>query len=288
MKSVIGPGRHGSPREYAKYGLRMLWAWPWRRAYLDGLAAHPALRQLFAERPRLFHPPLSGFLDRRLSMAGRFEASMADLTQAVACFGEGALRRMAAGTTLCLSEPLPGLCVCLGLNEVNLQEGTWAISLRTAADQRLYNLSFGFLPGGCLLVASVQGTTGPGEAGLAVARDLTKAAHGLRPPNLLIEALRSACRVWGLHGLWGIDPRHHIKGRWNQRRSRLKFDYVRFWTELGGNLHADGHWHLPLHEGRRDMEDIASRKRSMYRKRFEMLDSLGDDLRWALRRLPGV
>ena len=38
------------------------------------------------------------------------------------------------------------------------------------------------------------------------------------------------------------------------------------------------YWQLPLEIARKPLEEIASKKRSMYRKRYEMLDDLSEKL----------
>jgi len=59
------------------------------------------------------------------------------------------------------------------------------------------------------------------------------------------------------------------------------FNYDEFWQENQGVYHAP-YWRLPLEIERKPLEDIVSKKRSMYRKRYEMLDSLANDIRQRL------
>ncbi len=193
-------------------------------------------------------------------------------------------RVKASQRSIIIATPFPESSLSLGPNELDLQEGFWAISLRSPEGGRWYNLSFGFLGPGQLLISSIQGSPGERNEGLERARSLTKAAHGLRPPNLLFEALKSAARHWGISSIIGIDPKHHIKGRWNQRKKRLRFDYVGFWTEAGATLDEGGNWKMSIESNRKNLGEVASKKRSMYRKRFEMLDKMEDQIQAALRQ----
>jgi uncharacterized protein VirK/YbjX len=153
---------------------------------------------------------------------------------------------------------------------VSFHEGLWQLGLVDAAGERTYSLGFGFLRDGTLLVGNVQGPS-LGTDGLALIRRATAAAEGLRPPYLLLHVLRHLARRWGVADLRGIDPEHHVKGRWNLRRTRLQFDYRAFWQESGATQRPDGHWQLPLVLAMRGPEDVPSKRRAMYRRRQSLL-----------------
>lgn len=124
---------------------------------------------------------------------------------------------------------------------------------------------------------------------MGFAKAFTKLAHGLRPPSFLVETLRMMCALWHIPAMLGIDPADHIKGRWNQRRTRLKFDYRSLWGEQGANRDAQGYWAMSTGVAARDLFEIPSKKRSMYRKRFDLLDEMRCDIAAILRpqRLEG-
>lgn len=77
--------------------------------------------------------------------------------------------------------------------------------------------------------------------------------------------------------LIGIAHKRQAKYRWNDSK-RLIFNYDEFWQENNGILNAKGYWQLPLSIERKPLEEIQSKKRSMYRKRYEMLDQLEAEL----------
>ena len=52
---------------------------------------------------------------------------------------------------------------------------------------------------------------------------------------------------------------------------------MKFWQENQGQLKGQ-YWQLPLESPRKPPEEIASKKRSMYRKRYEMLDDLSEKI----------
>lgn len=280
-RRVLPRGRHQDPWERLKYALRLALVRPLTGELLRTLRAHPAWARLYLQDPRRFHPAVSRFLNRRWSRAERFRAVVRDLECAAQAFGpRGAAEIVGGGIALAC---LPGgACLRLGLNRINAQEGHWALELRAADGRRLFNMAFGFVDAATLLIASVQG----GERGAAPCmgdlrydlrddlRALTKACHGLRPAPLLLACLQCVAARWGIRELLGIDPTAHVKGRWNQRRQRLRFGYRELWAEHGGTWSGDAYWTLPLATHERPHEDIPSHKRALYRRRYALLDAL--------------
>jgi uncharacterized protein VirK/YbjX len=267
------PGWPGVMKRF-KYRVRLMLSQPQRREFLDFVQNAPVWCELHRRFPDCYYPTLTYFLDRRFGLRRRFGVARADLQQAEARFGPRLALRLARGERVTLWSLSADCQLVLGVNDVSWHEGRWTLSLRNAQGQRLYYLSFGFLPCGALLVGSVQGAPGMEE----VVRELTKEAEGMRPAYLLFEALRAAAATWGVSALVGIDPLDHIKGRWNLRGRRLRFDYRRFWGEVGATQREDGYWDTGLKPLPRELGDVPSRKRAMYRRRWAMLDAMAETL----------
>ena len=73
-----------------------------------------------------------------------------------------------------------------------------------------------------------------------------------------------------LNQLLGIPQKYQNKSRFIQS-SHYVVDYDAIFAESGGQL--KDYWELPL-EIDRNLDDVPSKKRSMYRKRYAMLDDL--------------
>lgn len=58
-------------------------------------------------------------------------------------------------------------------------------------------------------------------------------------------------------------------------------DYDAIFAESAGKLGE--YWELPLHFETKNMDDIPSNKRSMYRKRYAMLEQLRENMATALK-----
>jgi uncharacterized protein VirK/YbjX len=96
----------------------------------------------------------------------------------------------------------------------------------------------------------------------------------MRPPHLLVHVLRVLAAQWGATRLHGVDPENHVKGRWNLRDSRLRFDYRAFWAEHDGVRDDTGNWALPLATALRPLEEVPTKRRATYRRRYSMLEAL--------------
>lgn len=249
-----------------------------QESLLDVLAKHPVWAQRFDQHPGYFHCAISHYVDRRFSSAQRVSALAQDLVIADRCFGPELSARVSSGERVLLWSLQEGVHLCLGLNDVSVHEGLWALSLRDDTGRRLYLLSFSFRSPEAMLVATLQGPAASEESGLCLVRRLTKQAQGLRPQALMMAALRAVCGAWQIGAIAGIAPQHHIKGRWNLRCKRLRFDYVGFWQEQGGCEASDGHWSLPLMLAPRPPQDIAPQKRAMYKRRQHMIDCMNSQI----------
>jgi uncharacterized protein len=259
-----------------------------RARLLREFDGHATARALFRARPRAFYPLMNHLIDRRLGAQARLRATLASLRTVCDSVGDDANVRGLLTHGVTLLELGDGSRLVLSLNDVSFHEGLWQVGLLGADGVRLYSIGFGLVDEGALLIGNVQGPSLKDD-GLDRIRDLTHAAHGMRPPHLLMHALRVLAARWGASRLEGVDPEHHVKGRWNLRASRLRFDYRAFWAEHDGLRDAGGNWALPLATALRPLEEVPTKRRAMYRRRYAMLEALQqavDTLAQARQALP--
>lgn len=105
----------------------------------------------------------------------------------------------------------------------------------------------------------------------------TKACHGLFPKRLLVEAAMTFGAAFPVEQIVAVSNATHIYRSWRYRKKKegkLLADYDSFWLSIGGQKQDNGNFMLPLAMPRKPMEDIASKKRSEYRRRYALLDSL--------------
>ncbi len=105
----------------------------------------------------------------------------------------------------------------------------------------------------------------------------TKACHGLFPKRLLLEAVCLLAQHFGVSQILAVSNETHIYRSWRyakKKKDKLHADYDSFWESLGGEKDARGLYHMPLQIPRKSLEEIASKKRAEYRRRYELLESM--------------
>jgi uncharacterized protein len=244
-----------------------------RSRLLREIGAQPLLEALFRAQPRAFYPVMNHLIDRRMSARQRLATTLASLRVVCGSVGDdlNVCSLLTQGVTLL--ELADRTRLVLSLNDVSFHEGLWQVGLIGEDGVRLYSIGFGFADDKTLLMGNVQGPSLKDD-GLDRIRDATHAAHGMRPPHLLVHALRVLGAHWGVTCLRGVDPENHVKGKWNLRDSRLRFDYRGFWAEHEGARDASGNWSLPLETALRPLEEVPTKRRAMYRRRYAMLEAL--------------
>jgi uncharacterized protein VirK/YbjX len=157
-------------------------------------------------------------------------------------------------------------------------DGMLCVSLWAGLD-RVFSVSFSLSDSGSTRTAYIGGIQGhrSGDA-LEQNRILTKAAHGMRPRDLAFELFRMMIPRMGVTELKGIADAHRYqltrRARMTiGRNDKVQLDYDEIWDSRGGVLGEDGFYLVPIHS-RRDIADIAAKKRSMYKRRYAMLDEL--------------
>lgn len=138
-------------------------------------------------------------------------------------------------------------------------------------------------------VGCVQGN----QRAYEVDRRMEKAMHGLRPKAFVVFLLQALANGLGIEAIFGINKSRHVflyKRALARKLGRdvrtLVFDYDAMWEELGGVRQADGWYQLPITAQRRDYADIKPNKRSMYRKRYALMDEITAQIHLACGAMP--
>ena len=126
------------------------------------------------------------------------------------------------------------------------------------------------------------------EDSLALFKLLTKDFQGLRPRSLLLEVLKALLKKLGVSRLYAVSEqnRHHRHHYFrNNEKTVFVNDYNPIWEESGGVLDEHtGFYEIPIEPAIKSIEDIPSKKRSQYKRRYEFILSLGDQIN--LENLP--
>jgi len=104
---------------------------------------------------------------------------------------------------------------------------------------------------------------------------ITKKSHAYRTKNLILYAAQSLARALNLQKIFAVTNEGYYANNHIRSDRKLKTSFSDFWEECGGHLTSDERFFsLPLIETRKSPEEIPTRKRAVYRRRFEMLDEL--------------
>ncbi|MFD1801009.1 VirK/YbjX family protein [Mixta tenebrionis] len=267
----------------AKFLLRSL-AWPVTTfSYMQRMSQLPAMRQALHIQgllPAKIHRP---YLCASFSVKQRAQALL-DHYEAV--------QQLSPPLRQLLLSPVTQLAASLrGKNEERFdiscstgrfdREGEVSLVL-SYNGTAIASLSFSFLREAGqlgLLIGGLQGPRKTVDAGII--REATKAGHGIFPKRLLMETLFYLAACCQVQWIQAVGDTTHVFRSLRYRHSKKEVfhaSYSEFWLSLSGQALADGRYQLPLAMPRKPLEEIASKKRAEYRRRYEFMDTLEQQL----------
>lgn len=161
------------------------------------------------------------------------------------------------------------------------KEGLLSLMLKLPT-LNLYQIVFWFAPdpvdkSPAMWIGAIQGPSS--DNAQEIIRQLTKNFHGYRTKNLILYASQVLANVLGVSSIYAVSDDGYYANNHFRLDRKLKISLNDFWEEVGGAPSDDKRFYkLPLTETRKSMEEIKSSKRSLYRKRFEALDSIRDTI----------
>jgi len=149
-------------------------------------------------------------------------------------------------------------------------------------DRRIYSIAFSLGLDGAQVVAYVGAIQGSNEQdALSIYRTLTRSCFGVRPRDLVVTSLQLLCEAMGIERLLAISGAcHHHNGAYfgASHRDIVHVDYDKIWIEHGGHLGTNGFYEFSARFSERGRTEIPTRKRSQYRRRYEMLAHLAQNI----------
>lgn len=175
--------------------------------------------------------------------------------------------------------PLSGCRIVLGYDGTFRREAELALSIVNGEGQRLYSCAFS-LAGSAerliLMIGSMQGPEPAVDNAQDRVRELTKEGHGLRPKSLLVQLVLQLAQSMGAAEVLAVRKRAHVfqaKRYSSKQKANLQADYDELWQEFDAR-DVDANFVALQAQPRKPLEEIASKKRAMYRRRYEWLDQL--------------
>lgn len=252
-------------------------------AFLD----EPAIQPFVAANPRLAFRPMGTYMSRRWGWPRRFKVIRDTYIFAHANGGalqEALLREGGLALARIPLEKMGVMTLRLRADVQFRKEGEAGVFLEFEGIEGAISsfvFSLEHLPGGwvCYLGA-LQGRKGGDEEAIKAA---TKAMHGLRPKALMVFVAQEIARSLRVSNLLGVGNGIHVTlARTLGSAKKILFDYDDLWREAGGEPQPDGWFQLPLKAQRRTAEEIKPNKRSMYAKRYALMDGLSRQIRTVL------
>ncbi|WP_394515741.1 DUF535 domain-containing protein [Pantoea sp. SGAir0430] len=252
--------------------------------YLHQLAKLSFLPQLLSSQGLLPAKPHRPYLRAGFSVAQRAQAIL-DHYQLMDRLANNQLRQLLLSPSGNLLARFTGkneeqfaLYCCSGHYD---REGEITLLLNYQ-DMTLASLSFSIIQEQQQRTLLIGGLQGPRKhISSDVIRDATKAAHGVFPKRLLMEAVFILAAQCGVQAITAVGDTTHVFRSLRYRHSKGdKFfaSYSEFWLSLGGEMRGDELFTLPLSMARKDLEEIASKKRAEYRRRYALLDTLAQQV----------
>ena len=173
-----------------------------------------------------------------------------------------------------LSSLNPGASLILDRPPWLAREGHLTLSL-FKDDFRAFTLSFSLsgAPQTELFIGGLQGRHG--DDILAMYRDLTKDLNGIRPRDFMLESLRMFALKIGIKHIYAVADAFRIsRHKYFGKKDHTGLFYDDVWRDRHAEQVSETYFELPLAGSRRPLEEISAKKRSMYRRRYEMLDEI--------------
>ena len=186
-------------------------------------------------------------------------------------------------TLLDLAEISQGLRVAIDQPRWLMREGQVVINL-FMAETRIYSLAFSLYQEAngqfVAVVGAIQGRGCELEDARGEYRRLTKAAYGMRPRDLLFEVFRMFCAKIGVADIVGVanEFRHHRHSYFAKEPKTFSTDYNEIWADRGGIRINAMFYRFDPHRKQKPLAEIRANKRAMYRRRYQMLNSLKEQL----------
>lgn len=244
---------------------------------------NPRLRKLIDERPDILNLLIAPYQSTNWSVRTRLNKLHAHYAtmEKLRWLFDPAVEREAELCRLTVAHP--ELRLVLDDATWFADEGPLVFNL-FLADTRIFSLAFALRVEDGILIAHAGAVQGRNATELPevkeIYREMTHAAFGMRPRDLLIETFQLLAQHLGVARIFLVSNDHQ------QRRDHLfavtrhevHANYDAIWIERGAVRLDSTTFELPLHAKHRDAADIPARKRRQYERRYAMLEAASDDI----------
>ncbi|MBK4769014.1 MAG: DUF535 domain-containing protein [Pantoea sp. Morm] len=259
---------------------------------LNLIANHPACNEILKNQPRLpcrVHRP---YLSTALSVTDKSEAILYHYRRIMQLLGDVRFRQHIDPEGLCLSrftgkDDQPFTLQLVSTYRLD-KEGEASIILRNGSGQMLAEITFVLCIRNnkrSLIIGGLQGPNGENTQGLV--QQATKSLYGLFPKRLVLESLVQIAELFNIESIIAVSNKLHVyqSVRYKNRIKHMHADYNSFWEMSGGVLQRDSFYSIPLDITRKNLDEVPSKKRAEYRRRYALVDVVRSHTRLTLTGL---
>ncbi|MBR2178932.1 MAG: DUF535 domain-containing protein [Selenomonadaceae bacterium] len=176
-----------------------------------------------------------------------------------------------------LDDEFKSMELTMGMEAGQRKEGLLSLKLRLNDNRPLYQIMFWIakdkVDDWAMWIGALQGPNM--EDAKEVVKKITKKCHAYRTKNLILYAAQAVARNLDLKKIYAVTNEGYYANNHVRIDRKLKTSFSDFWIETGGSHTDDDRFDLlPLIETRKSAEEIPTRKRAVYRRRFALLDEI--------------
>ena len=177
------------------------------------------------------------------------------------------------------SEEEPEYHVILHASSTFRREAELAFSVVDSIDMRMYSAAFSFIKDGdgmSLAITSIQGSDPSAKDPQGALKIITRQAFGLIPMHLVTDLVFMFAKACGARRVIAVKSSHHVFQDIHYRKLSRKVycDYDSIWAAFGAKGRDIEGFSEISEEPREDIASLPSKTRSLYRKRYALLDEL--------------
>ena len=257
-----------------------------RRSFsnLCDLFSRPEFQYIGDIEPAIFYKPFRPYFCKGLPIRNRIDQIYFHYETLGKLYGNY-IRRLYSSSGIPVltlqrrSEEEPEYHVILHASSTFRREAELAFSVVDSIDMRMYSAAFSFIKDGdgmSLAITSIQGSDPSAKDPQGALKIITRQAFGLIPMHLVTDLVFMFAKACGARRVIAVKSSHHVFQDIHYRKLSRKVycDYDSIWAVFGAkDTDIEGFSEIS-EEPRKDIASIPSKKRSLYRKRYALLDEL--------------
>lgn len=298
LQSYIDIGKQiyrlNNPREARRYYVFLMRSLLYR-GKLNSLQRHfnstPILKEIQKRYPFLYEQPTRAFLYNKSTFVERANIVKQHMNYLVEKLKPEFVLDIYSEKDLPLWEggDIDGkrLWACLYYEPGQRKEGILSVMLRLDQEP-LYQIIFWIAPdkneNWSMWIGAMQGPNM--DDAKEVVKKITNSCHRYRTKNLILYIAQAVARNLGLQKIYAVTNYGYYANNHVRTDRKLKTSFSDFWAEAGGHSTDDERFdELPLVEPRKTMEEVPTRKRAVYRRRFELLDTIDTAIAESIKKM---